>query len=201
MLPRFYNASGQHRRTRPERDAWQWDHSNARDHSLKRGGRSDSARLGVARSMQNGLRLVGFWERALHQDVLRSYPQCPRGSDLVVMVHIAGETVHTVDGGIARSYVRGRASDKTNAMRIALSAPSLQTLRFVFVVHLIRPNERLSGRNPSHETQNRYRLSHSCRNASIGSSWAARRAGKKPKITPIAAEKRNASTLICGLKR
>ena len=34
-----------------------------------------------------------------------------------------------------------------------------------------------------------------------GIELAARRAGKKPKITPMAAENRNATTLICGLKR
>ncbi len=39
---------------------------------------------------------------------------------------------------------------------------------------------------------------HSWRSASIGSSRAALRAGKKPKMTPTAAEKRNATTTIMG---
>jgi hypothetical protein len=85
--------------------------------------------MGLHRSLQNGLRLVGFWERAVHQDVLRSVSPVSKDSHLVVMVHIAGETVHIVDGGIPRSHARGRASDKTNAMRIALSAPPLQTVQ------------------------------------------------------------------------
>jgi len=39
---------------------------------------------------------------------------------------------------------------------------------------------------------------HSCRSASIGSSRAALRAGKKPKITPTAPEKPNARSTTLG---
>ena len=42
---------------------------------------------------------------------------------------------------------------------------------------------------------------HSCRTASMGSSFAALRAGKNPKITPVRAETPKASRLIPGLKR
>ena len=37
---------------------------------------------------------------------------------------------------------------------------------------------------------------HSCRSASIGSIWAALRAGKKPKMMPMKAEKMKAIAVI-----
>ncbi len=59
----------------------------------------------------------------------------------------------------------------------------------------------IDGTMQSLTPSSRWPIVHSCRKASIGLSPAARRAGKKPKITPIAAEKKKDSRLMPGSNR
>jgi outer membrane protein TolC len=80
---------------------------------------------------------------------------------------------------------------------VALSSEENLFSGFGDVAALLGAKWALAGVRDSYQREEQMPLmAYSCRRASIGLSLAARRAGKKPKITPMAAEKAKAITLM-----